>query len=229
MKLSDFKKKLKEIEKEGFIKSKRKSNTGIGYTLETLLGIKENNIKLPDLGNFELKSKRKNVSTLVTMFTFNSGVWQIPQGDTIKKYGYQDGKNRTALKCFVRVKPNAQGLFLKVTKQSLQMYHTDNTLIAEWDATKLLQYFAAKLPKLILVLANTRRDENDREEFHYNEAYLLKTPSKTGLLKLIEKNLVVVDLRMHKEEGKAVRNRGTAFRIEEKNLVECFNVKTKLL
>lgn len=229
MKLSEFKSKLKAIEKQGFIKSKRKSNTGIGYTLETLLGIHENNIKLPDLGKIELKSKRKNVSTLVTMFTFNSGVWKISQADTLKKYGYKDSKKRTALKCFVRVKPNAQGLYLKATKTALQMYHKDKTLIAEWDATKLLQYFNAKLPKLILVLANTRRDENDREEFHYNEAYLLKNPSKTGLLKLIEKDFVVVDLRMHIEKGKAVRNRGTAFRVEEKNLVECFNDKTKLL
>ena len=61
MKLQEFKAKLKDIEKRGFITSKRKSNTGIGYTLETLLGIKENNIKLPDLGKIELKSKRKNV------------------------------------------------------------------------------------------------------------------------------------------------------------------------
>ncbi len=120
MTLSEFKTKLKAIEKEGFI-----------------------------------KSKRKNVSTFVTMFTFNSGVWQISQADTLKKYGYKDSKKRTALKCFVHVKPNVQGLFLRVTNQSLQMYHTDKTVIAEWDATKLLQYFAAKLPKLILVLANT--------------------------------------------------------------------------
>lgn len=229
MKLSEFKTRLKDIKNQGFIKSKRKSNTGIGYTLETLLGIKENNIKLPDLGEIELKSKRKNVSTFVTMFTFNSGVWKVPQSVVLKKYGYKDKQKRQALKCFVRVRKNAQGLYLKVTKNSLQMYHTDKTLLAEWDATTLLRYFSEKLPKLILVIANTRRDENGKEEFHYTEAYLLRKPSKTGLLKLIEKDFVVVDLRMHLKTSGAVRNRGTAFRAEEKNLIQCFKDKTKLL
>lgn len=88
MKLTEFKTKLRDIKKQGFIKSKRESNTEIGYTLETLLGIKVNNIKLPDLCKIELKSKRKNVSTFVTMFTFNSGVWKIHQSDVLKKYGY---------------------------------------------------------------------------------------------------------------------------------------------
>lgn len=229
MKLLEFKKRLGVIKEQGFIESKRKSTTGIGYTLETLLEIKENNIKLPDLGEIELKSKRKNALTFVTMFTFNSGVWKVNQTDVLKKYGYKDSKKRKALKCFVRVKPNAQGLYLKVTNKSLQMYHNDKTLIAEWEATKLLQYFAAKLPKLILVLANTRINKNDKEEFHYTEAYLLKNPSKSGLLTLIKQGYVVVDLRMHIEKGKAVRNRGTAFRVQEKNLIQCFNDKIKLL
>lgn len=229
MKLSEFKIKLKEIKKLGFVKSKRRSNTGIGYTLETLLGIKENNIRLPDLGEIELKSKRKDVSTFVTMFTFNSGVWKVRQSDVLNKYGYKDKKMRQALKCFVHIKPNAQGLFLKVTKNSLQMCHADKTLLAEWDARILIQYFSVKLPKLIIVLANTRKNLNGTEEFHYNEAYLLKNPSKTGLLKLIEKDFVVVDLRMHLKNGGAVRNRGTAFRIDEKNLIKCFNDKIKLL
>jgi hypothetical protein len=129
----------------------------------------------------------------------------------------------------VRVKTNAQGLYLKVAKTSLQMYHKDKTLIAEWSATTLLQYFSQKLPSLILVLADTRRNAEGKEEFHYTDAYLLKKPSKTGLLKLIQKNFVVVDLRMHLKPGGTVRNRGTAFRVEEKNLIQCFTDKLKLL
>jgi len=36
--------KLSKIKKMGYVKSKRNGPTGIGYTLETLLKIKENNI-----------------------------------------------------------------------------------------------------------------------------------------------------------------------------------------
>jgi hypothetical protein len=49
--IDDFKKALKAIEEKCFIKSLRSSDTGIGYTLEECLGIKENNIPLADSGN----------------------------------------------------------------------------------------------------------------------------------------------------------------------------------
>lgn len=59
----DIKNKLSEISKKGFIKSLRKDNTGIGFTLETLLGIKENNLGEPDFIykglKVELKAQRK--------------------------------------------------------------------------------------------------------------------------------------------------------------------------
>jgi hypothetical protein len=62
MEKNTLRNKLQKVKKMGYVVSMRKGNTGIGYTLETLLGIAENNIKLPDLGTIELKSKRKNAS-----------------------------------------------------------------------------------------------------------------------------------------------------------------------
>lgn len=38
-----------------------------GNTLEDLLGVEENNLKLPDWGNIELKTKRKESSSLITL------------------------------------------------------------------------------------------------------------------------------------------------------------------
>ena len=46
MEIIVFQKKLKEIKNQGFIRSKRKGPTGIGYTLETELGITEKIIKV---------------------------------------------------------------------------------------------------------------------------------------------------------------------------------------
>lgn len=42
--LTQIKKALGELSKKGWIKSDRSHNTGIGKTLEDLLGIKENNM-----------------------------------------------------------------------------------------------------------------------------------------------------------------------------------------
>ena len=38
-------KELKKVSEKGFIRSLRANNTGVGYTLETLLKIKENNVR----------------------------------------------------------------------------------------------------------------------------------------------------------------------------------------
>ena len=87
MDIVQLKEKLSEIKQTGYIVSKRRGNTGIGYTLETLLELRENNLQTPDLGNIELKSQRNGVSNRVTMFTFNKGAWKINQRELIQKYG----------------------------------------------------------------------------------------------------------------------------------------------
>ena len=51
--------KLKEIYAIGWIPNARKGNHGgIGNTLEDLLGIKENNLPIPNAAEWELKSQR---------------------------------------------------------------------------------------------------------------------------------------------------------------------------
>ncbi|MGK7945220.1 MAG: MvaI/BcnI family restriction endonuclease, partial [Microcystaceae cyanobacterium] len=49
MNLDEFTEKFRILNQKGFIRSKRKSSTGIGYTFETELGLKENNLALPDI------------------------------------------------------------------------------------------------------------------------------------------------------------------------------------
>jgi len=55
------------IKEKGYIKTHRKGNTGIGKTLEDLLGITENNIPGPNTAMIELKSARKNVSSMLNI------------------------------------------------------------------------------------------------------------------------------------------------------------------
>ncbi len=58
MTISEFTKKFREIKEQGFVQTMRKGPTGIGYTLETLLGIKENNDARPDIDGAELKAPK---------------------------------------------------------------------------------------------------------------------------------------------------------------------------
>jgi hypothetical protein len=61
--------KLKEIASQGWIPNARHGNHGgIGNTLEDLLGIKENNLPIPNAAEWELKAQRIDSSSLTTLF-----------------------------------------------------------------------------------------------------------------------------------------------------------------
>ena len=62
----DIKKELEKLKEKGYIKSLRKDNTGIGFTVETLLGIKENN-----LGNVVRGLKTACFATYATLTVKN--------------------------------------------------------------------------------------------------------------------------------------------------------------
>ncbi|KKU92188.1 MAG: hypothetical protein UY21_C0004G0023 [Microgenomates group bacterium GW2011_GWA1_48_10] len=61
--------KLQNISKKGWVLNARKNNNGgIGNTLEDLLGIKENNLPIPNAAEWELKAQRSGSSSLTTLF-----------------------------------------------------------------------------------------------------------------------------------------------------------------
>lgn len=68
----EFFDKLKEILSMGWIKNTRVGNHGsVGNMLEDILGIPENNLPLPDISKWELKSRKVNSTALTTLFIPN--------------------------------------------------------------------------------------------------------------------------------------------------------------
>ncbi len=90
MTLEEVRKKLSEIKEMGYVRTLRKGPTGIGHTLEKLLGIKENNISTPDLGKIELKAQRENHTGMTTLITFNRKAWKMKPLEAIRKYGSKE-------------------------------------------------------------------------------------------------------------------------------------------
>jgi len=233
MNIKELQNKLKEIKDKGFIPSLRKGSTGIGYTFESLLGIKENNIPIPDIGGrVEIKTIRKDSQSLVTLFTFNKGVWELNQKELIKKYGYKDKKGRYALKNTIFYnKPVPQGISLTINEVNNTIHLIDtntNEILATWDVYVIVGKFMSKLSRLLVVLAS-RKKEGRKELFHYNEAYLLTEPSSRKFISALKNSLIGIDIRMHLKESGAVRNRGTGFRIKERDLIELYENQKKLL
>jgi hypothetical protein len=228
--LAEIKRRLAIVKKMGFVKSHRKGPTGVGKTLEDLLGIKENNLKLPDFGEIELKSQRENDSSMMTLFTFNNKAWQIDQLKAIEKYGSFDAKKRKGMYYTLGTNPNSAGLFVYTDKNSVQIRHVDGEIIVKWDLNCLVEQFRNKVKNLIIVSAKVEfRDEI--EYFFYDRARLLTGGTDTSILKSqFESGEILIDLRLHKKESSknkfVSRNHGTGFRVKRNNLEKIYeNIK----
>lgn len=227
MNLKELIKRLKNLKNKGFIPSARKGPTGIGYTLETQLGLIENNIALPDLSGVELKSHRSGAKNLITLFTFNNKVWKMPPLEAIKKYGSFDKDGRKGLYYTMSLKPNSAGLFLNVTDIDVSVRHISGKVIALWELERLSKRFSQKIPAMILVSAFTE-ERDDKEYFHFYRAQLLKGTSPNILGSQFKEENILVDLRLH-DKGTMARNHGTGIRAYENKLPYLFNSIKDLL
>lgn len=214
--LNQFKKKFAAIKAVGYIPSVRRGPTGVGQTLEQLLGLKENNVAVPDWGRIELKAHRIGSSSMITLFTFNRKVWRMKPLDAIRAHGTADTTGRLGMYYTMSRTPNSQGLFLHIEPETISVRHISGIMIAEWQLETLEQRFMQKLPALILVSAFSEM-RGDVEWFHYNRARLLTGTSAEIIRDQIVAGNILVDLRLH-DKTTSARNHGTGFRTFEDKL-----------
>ena len=234
MTLKEIQKRLEALKAKGYVPSRRKGPTGIGHTLEQELNLDETNIAIPDIGGrVELKSNRRDTSSLITLFTFNRGVWQIPQKEVIENFGYVDKDSRKALYNTIYVgKQNSQGLTLTIDKKNNQVKLTHKPTkktIAVWSIYTIVGKFISKLERAIFVFAQTRTSKDGKEKFYFDEAYLLEHPSPDKFMEAFEKSLIAIDIRMYLKESGAVRNHGTGIRMFERDIPQLYGKRKELL
>jgi len=216
MTITQFKREFKKIKKKGWVKSQRRGPTGVGHTIEQLLGLEENNIALPDLGKVELKSHRVKSSSMITLFTFNRKAWKMLPLDAVRTYGTPDENGRLGLYFTMSQTPNSSGLFLYIGEDSISVRHISGQVIAEWQLDNLAERFAKKVPALVLVSAFSEMRVKT-EWFKYTRAQLLTGTTPEIIKEQIERGNILVDLRLH-DKGTRARNHGTGFRAYESRL-----------
>ena len=233
MTLPELKRKLKAIKAIGFVKTHRKGDTGIGKTLEDLLGIKENNIPLPDIGEIaELKAYRRSASSMLTLFTLEP---QPKGGDRdrilLDNFGYSkrdNGRSKELHSTLSCKRYNNQGLKLKVEKDKVRIVGNGKRLNIYWDMEDLRKKFEAKLPALVYALADCK-EVKGTEYFHFNQAYFLGGFDFEHFKNMVKKDAIVVDFRMFYRPNGSVRNHGTGFRVKINQLYNCFDTKVELV
>ena len=217
MTLEEVRERLSSIKQMGYVRTMRRGPTGIGYTLESLLEIDENNISAPDLGTFELKAKREQHTGMTTLFTFNKKAWKMPPLDAVRRYGSPDKDGRLGIYYTMDLVPNSAGLFLSVGDHSVTVRSIDGSLIAEWQLAEIARRFNAKSQNLLLVKAKVE-ERHRMEYFFFNRARLLSGGATASILKSqFSSGVLRLDLRLH-DLGTRARNHGTGFRVFENDL-----------
>ncbi len=214
--LQEFREAFAKIKNAGYVRSTRSGPTGVGHTFETLLGLKEDNIALPDLGEVEVKARRVNSTSLVTLFTFNKKAWVMKPLEAVKKYGTLDRSGRQGLYFTMARTPTSTGLLLHIEEDFISVRHVSGDIVAVWNLEQLANQFIRKLPALVLVSALSEFRDGV-EWFCYTRAQLLTGTSPDILREQILAGNVVVDLRLH-DQGTRARNHGTGFRASEDKL-----------
>ena len=229
----------------GYLKSRRTHNTGIGKTFEDYLGVDENNNKAPDFAGFEVKSKRAETSSYLTLFTKSPS--QPPKVNTYLRdtYGesYEDNPNlkRLHTSIFSSKCNTYRGIYGfiiindKVNKRvvievrNLQSNQVDRS--AYWTYEELDTCLNTKLKALFFVYADSKIEMGE-EYFHYTKAKIYLKSSLSKLLQLIDDGKLMVDIRIGsyksgKNKGKP-HYHGTGFRIKPVDLDSLYEEKIEI-
>ncbi len=238
----NLKKEFLRIKNMGYVKSTRGGYTGIGHTFETLLGIDENHLELPDYKGIEIKTKRSYSTTYITLFSSN---FDNTKKDTLKKlkdtYGYPklEKDRMKVLNVSVLASSStfvsARYLFkLKIDRLEEKIYleicdRNFNFLERNlyWEFKTLETKLKRKLEYLALIKAWPKKVDNVNYYKYYDiDFYHLK--SFDCFLKAIEEGIIRVTLKLDVysigERKGEVRNHGISFEIQELDLIKLYDI-----
>jgi hypothetical protein len=215
---------MRDVSAKGFIPTMRPGDTGIGMTLETLLGIAANTSKAPDYKGIEIKAKRlkKGRANRITLFS-QVPDWKLsPIGSAwnlLSTYGYfRDGKLRLNHEMNATA-PNSIGFVLEVdaAKDWLKQNHYDAETastkhVTTWAMDKLRSRLQEKHPQTFWVGAKVR-GRGASEEFHYVQVEHTKQPKVRNFDALIEGGVISVDYLMSQKGPNRVRDHGYLFKM----------------
>ena len=198
--------------------SEKLADTGIGRTVESLLGISMNSSKSPDYKSIELKSHRKLAKVRNALFT-QVPDWSISRfknsKDIVSKYGYiTPGHSPKTLQVTLSAtSPNAQILglgidlpqgILEIDEFSL-MPETPSTYskvqdVAAWRLSKLHERLLSKHKETFWIEVETQQI-GGKEYFRCTEIEHTKNPLPAQFDMLLEQGGITVDLMLCRPSG----------------------------
>ncbi len=224
--------KFIEVKNKGWVQSIRRGPTGVGATFEFLIGKSEENFEMPDFYGIEIKTKRYNSSSLVTLFNATPDSHIIlGTKRLLSLYGYPDRiiKNVKVLnnvayashytlvglkyRFKIMVDFNSKKVFLCVYDRYFRFLENKTY----WTFELLKEKLERKLKWLAVVIAENKII-NEVEYFHYTKMHLYRLKDFDTFIKLLDFGLIRVTFKMgvfrDDERYGKLHNRGTSFDIE---------------
>ncbi len=221
--LEDFIREFRNIKNLGWITTHRSGPTGIGKTLEDLLGIVENNADEPDFGDYELKSVRTNATSMLTMFT------KTPEpsgsnGILLEKYGYTSSEVYGNDSKVLHTTLSADGFTsvrgvnrLKISCKDDRIYFESQNGVENifYQSETLRECFNRKYKGTFVYAYADSRGSGKKEEFNFIKAYAVSSYSYDDFAELLKQGIIKIDIRIGQYPDGRLHDHGTGFRIRE--------------
>ena len=238
--LAEFIEKYIQICNMGWIKTHRQGPTGIGKTLEDLLGIIENNIDGPDFGDYELKSCRLDSNSMLTIFTKTpqpkgaANTLRMTFGYSSDAYDNDEKVLHSTLSAnrYVAIADTGHSLKVSCYDTKISIIDEDGKEYAYWTREQLRMAFEKKYKGKFVYAKAQSRGSGANEEFKFVEAYEVSGFNYDAFVSLLEHGKIYIDLRIGQYHGGAkdeqTHDHGTGFRIKENDQHLLFKVVKKL-
>ena len=233
--ISELIENLKTLRDSGFVKTHRRGNTGIGKTLEDLLGVEENNIPGPNGYMTELKAGRRHSASMLTLFTKSP----LPKGVNsmlLTHYGYPYKNNNALHTTLSASKFNTlkgePAFRINITTDRVEIVHYkpyESMPTPYWDKETLRKSFLRKYPDKLLYVKADSKGRGENEYFHYNEAHLLWGFSFERFTELLTAEDILADIRIGQYPDGRPHDHGTGFRIMPDKLDMCFDSRERII
>lgn len=245
--------RFKEIQQMGWVPSGRQGNVGgVGNTLEDFLEIEENNLPLPNAGEWELKCQRLDTTSLITLFHMEPSPRAIKFVPRLflPLYGWehQTIKNEMSFRQTINGKIRSDRGFMVIVDRELRKAlvsfdanyvsskHSEWLTSVEerigldeispqpyWGFDDLRNKAGTKLLNCFYIGAR-RKKEGGIEYFKYERVWMLQGFSFDLFLQAIEEGHLLVDF-----DARTGHNHGTKFRIKQEEITNLYSVSQQII
>ena len=195
--------------KDEWFESEVTADTGIGRTIETMLGIQQNSKTTPDYNGIELKSHREKRSSKKNVLFTQTPDWNLSKlksgREIVAKYGYDCGDGQLTYQNTVQCGlPNSQGLGLNLDqlKELLELQHYGERVddVAVWTLMKLHNRLAEKHRETFWISVDNEFHDG-KEYFRYRSIEHTRNPILPQFDILLDSAMITVDLLLCRPSG----------------------------